>query len=175
MTERTTMDALIASANKIHPLSRRRKASQSAPRKDQKSNSSDPVVNSITKQTKLPRSLLPNSPLPVTVPAHSHIANKKLRTRLKRTSAHVARSKLLLEDAELLLANEDGGMKVDGEMEKTWRVGQQEIVNAAGQEASKGRREWKLDGGPYRCRYTRNGRSVSTLHMRTRAFLRSVT
>ena len=49
-------------------------------------------------------------------------------------------------------------MEVEGELEKTWRVGQDEIVKSAGQEAAKGRREWKLDGGPYRSRYTRNGR-----------------
>lgn len=51
-------------------------------------------------------------------------------------------------------------MEVEGEMEKTWRIGQDEIVKAAGQEAARGRKEWTLDGGPYRSRYTRNGRWV---------------
>ena len=49
-------------------------------------------------------------------------------------------------------------MKAEGELEKTWRTGQDEIVKAAGQEAARGRKEWKLEGGPYRSRYTRNGR-----------------
>jgi hypothetical protein len=49
-------------------------------------------------------------------------------------------------------------MEVEGEMEKTRRVGQDDLVRGAGQEAAKGLREWKLDGGPYRSRYTRNGR-----------------
>jgi U3 small nucleolar RNA-associated protein 7 len=117
-------------------------------------------MNSIAKKTALPKSLRPSSPPPENVPTHSHITNKKLRTQLNRTSVHVARSKALLKDAELLLMEEAGKMEVEGEMEKTWRVGQEEIVNGAGQEASKGRREWRLDGGPYRCRYTRNGRFV---------------
>ena len=49
-------------------------------------------------------------------------------------------------------------MEVEGELERTWRIGQNEIVESAGQEAALGRREWKLDGGPYRSRYSRNGR-----------------
>jgi U3 small nucleolar RNA-associated protein 7 len=51
-----------------------------------------------------------------------------------------------------------GGIEVEGEMERTWRVGQSDIVQSSGQEAAKGRNEYKLDGGPYRSRYTRNGR-----------------
>lgn len=58
----------------------------------------------------------------------------------------------------MLLTEEKGMMEVEGELEKTWRVGQEEIAAAAGQEAARGRQEWKLDGGPYRSRYTRNGR-----------------
>lgn len=46
-------------------------------------------------------------------------------------------------------------------MERTWRLGQGDIVQAVGQEAGRGRREVKLEGGPYRVRYTRNGRFVS--------------
>ncbi|TFK85425.1 BING4CT-domain-containing protein [Polyporus arcularius HHB13444] len=54
-------------------------------------------------------------------------------------------------------------MEVEGELEKTWRVGQDEIVQAAGQQAAQGRQEWKLDGGPYRTRYTRNGRHLAVV------------
>ncbi|TBU44632.1 BING4CT-domain-containing protein [Dichomitus squalens] len=52
-------------------------------------------------------------------------------------------------------------MEVDGDLEKTWRVGQDEIAAAAGQQAAQGRQEWKLDGGPYRVRYTKNGRHIA--------------
>lgn len=70
----------------------------------------------------------------------------------------------------MFLMDEAGKMEVEHEMEKTWRVGQTDIATGAGQEAGRGRREWKLDGGPYRCRYTRNGRSVASLRV---AYLKS--
>jgi U3 small nucleolar RNA-associated protein 7 len=156
------MDSLIAKANAIQPLAKRRKIHSGPSRKNDKkpptTNTSDPTLISIAKNAALPKSLRTSSPLPENVPTHSHIPNKKLRTQLNRTSAHAARSKALLKDAELFLNDEAGGIQVEGEMEKTWRVGQDEIVKGAGQAAAKGRREWKLDGGPYRSRYTRNGR-----------------
>jgi U3 small nucleolar RNA-associated protein 7 len=163
------MDALIAKANAIQPLAKRRKTQHGLPRKDDrksrttKTSESDPTLVSIAKNAAIPKSLRTSSPLPENVPTHSHIPNKKLRTQLNRTSAHAARSKALLKDAELFLNDEAGEIEVEGEMEKTWRVGQDEIVKGAGQEAAKGRREWKLDGGPYRSRYTRNGRQVNLL------------
>jgi U3 small nucleolar RNA-associated protein 7 len=102
-------------------------------------------------------------PLPENVPKHAHIANPKLRSELTRQSAHAARSKALLKDAELLLTEDAGRIEVEGEMEKTWRIGQDEIARSAGQEATKGRREWKLEGGPYKSRYSRNGRFVTSV------------
>ncbi|KAG1723083.1 WD40-repeat-containing domain protein [Suillus paluster] len=104
--------------------------------------------------TSLPKSLRPTSPPPDNVPKHKHIKDLKLRTKLNRQAVHVARSKALVEDAELLLASEAGKMQVENELERTWRIG-------AGQEAAKGRRELKLDGGPYRSRYSRNGRHLA--------------
>ena len=59
-----------------------------------------------------------------------------------------------------MLTEEAGTMEAEGEMDRTWRVGQKDIVGSTGQEAARGRKEWKLDGGPYRSRYTRNGRYV---------------
>ena len=105
----------------------------------------------------LPKSF---SKLPDAPATYTHIANKKLRAELNRHTAQTSRAKVLLEDAEMLLMDEAGKMDVEGEMERTWRVGQDEIVKAVGQEAARGRREWKLDGGPYKARYTRNGRYV---------------
>ncbi|KAG6819549.1 hypothetical protein H0H93_010795 [Arthromyces matolae] len=93
--------------------------------------------------------------------SYSHIANKKLRTELNRHAAQASRAKALQEDAEMLLTNDAGKIEVEGEMERTWRIGQDEIAAGAGQEAARGRREWKLDGGPYRSRYTRNGRHLA--------------
>jgi U3 small nucleolar RNA-associated protein 7 len=157
------MDSLISKAEAIRPLAKRRKLSGDRPHKRIKgaqSSTADETLNSVSKHTSLPKSLRVTDPLPESVPKHAHIGNPKLRSELTRQSAHAARSKALLKDAELLLTEDAGKMEVEGEMEKTWRVSQVEIVESAGQEAAKGRREWKLDGGPYKSRYSRNGRFV---------------
>ncbi|KAG6816717.1 hypothetical protein H0H87_003577 [Tephrocybe sp. NHM501043] len=147
------MDSLFAKADAIQPLGKKRKVSH---RKD--SSTTDRTANSITKHTSVPKSF---GKLPDAEPTYSHIANKKLRAELNRHTAQASRAKALLEDAEMLLTEEAGKIEVEGEMERTWRVGQDEIVKNAGQEAAKGRKEWKLDGGPYRSRYTRNGRHLA--------------
>lgn len=158
------MDSLIAKADTIAPLGNKRKVSARPPNKKKPAPPpSDRTLQSISQHTALPKSLRPTAPLPDNVPSHSHIQNKKLRAELNRHSAQAARSKALLEDAEMMLADDAGKIEVEGEMERTWRVGQTDIVREAGQEAARGRREWKLDGGPYRSRYTRNGRCVAPL------------
>ncbi|KAG1843050.1 WD40-repeat-containing domain protein [Suillus subluteus] len=116
-----------------------------------------------SQNTTLPKSLRPTSPPPDNVPKHKHVKDLKLRTKLNRQAAHAARSKALVEDAELLLTSEAGKMQVETELERTWRIGQDDIVQSAGQEAAKGRRELKLDGGPYRSRYSRNGRHLAVV------------
>lgn len=151
------MDALLAKADFLSSASKKRRRPTQAT--SNSASTSDLTYQSLVKQTSLPKSLRPTKTIE-NVPTHNHIANKKLRSKLARTSTHAAQSKALLEDAELLLTSEAGKMEVEGEMEKTWRVGQSEIVASTGQEAALGRKEWKLDGGPYKSRYTRNGRSV---------------
>ncbi|OCH89161.1 BING4CT-domain-containing protein [Obba rivulosa] len=159
------MDALIAKADAIRPVKRRRIGRDDHPRKSnapaKASSSHDQTLTSVSLHTSLPKSLRPSSPPPEDVPKYSHIHNKKLRTQLTRESAQTARAKALLKDAELLLTDEVGMMEVEGEMEKTWRIGQDEVAKAAGEEAARGRKEWTLDGGPYRSRYTRNGRHLA--------------
>ncbi|ETW75333.1 hypothetical protein HETIRDRAFT_461283 [Heterobasidion irregulare TC 32-1] len=165
------MDALIARADALQPL-RPLKRSRAPPHTRRQntahtaassSQAQDHTLRSIVAHTALPKSLRPSSPLPDGVPTHNHIANKKLRTHLHRQSAHAARSKVLLRDAELLLPEEAGRMEVESEMDRTWRVGQDEIVRQVGAEVAKGRREMVLDGGPYRARYTRNGRHMAVV------------
>ena len=154
------MDALFAKADAIRPVSKRRKTGNDGPKRKPKPErpGDDKTLDSVMPHTSLPKSLRPTSPPPENLPKYSHIANKKLRTQLTRQSVHAARAKALVKDAEMLLTEEAGVMEVDNEMEKTWRIGQSEVVKAAGQEAARGRKEWTLDGGPYRSRYTRNGR-----------------
>ena len=158
------MEALISKADAVQPLHKKRKtfhaaaANRSKPQKD--SNLLDKTLNSVAKRTSIPKSLQDTIQLPENISNYKHIANKRLRTHLNRQSVQGARAKALLEDAEMLLVGDAGGIEVEDEMEKTWRIGQSEVVQSSGQEAAKGRQEYKLDGGPYRSRYTRNGRSV---------------
>jgi U3 small nucleolar RNA-associated protein 7 len=113
--------------------------------------------------TTLPKSLRPNDPTPETARKYNHVANKKLRTTLQRQSAHTERGKALLRDAELLLPNKAGTMEMEGDMDRTWRISQDEIVSSISVEAARGRKEFTLDGGPYRARYTRNGRHMAVV------------
>ena len=159
------MDSLFAKADAIAPVSKRRKTGKHAqhnkPGPSKQTNTDDDkTVHSVVPHTNLPPSLRPTSPPPEGTKKYSHIANKKLRTHLTRQSTHTARAKALVKDAELLLTEDAGMVEVEGELEKTWRVSQKEVSQAAGQVAAQARQEWKLDGGPYRSRYTRNGRCV---------------
>ena len=156
------MDALIAKADAIRPVTKKRRIQKDGDKgtSSRPNTSDDRTLGSVSSHTTLPKSLRPTSPPPDNVPKYGHIKDKKLQTQLTRQSTHSARARALVKDAELLLTEDAGLMEVEGEMEKTWRVGQDEIAQAAGQEAAHGRQEWKLDGGPYRSRYTRNGRCV---------------
>jgi U3 small nucleolar RNA-associated protein 7 len=122
--------------------------------------SSDLTANSITLHTSLPKSLRLSLPPSGKVRNYSYLANQRLRAELTSQATRSAQSKVLLKDAGMLLTGEVGKLEVEGELERTWRVGQDEILRSAGQEAARGRRELKLDGGPYRSRFTRNGRYV---------------
>lgn len=161
------MDSLFARADAIQPLSKKKNTKpdrkQGATHKNVSAKagpSTDRTLSSVTQNTSLPKSLRPTSPPPANVPKHAHIKDLKLRTHLNRQAAHATRAKTLLQDAELLLTGDTGLIQTENDMEKTWRVSQDEIVGGAGQEAAKGRQEWKLDGGPYRSRYSKNGRFV---------------
>src|SRR6266498_5424603 len=128
------MDALITKADAI-PF--RKGHRRPAPK-----NSSDHTMNSIVKRTSIPMSLKDAHKLNNEGPNYKHLANRKLKTQLTRQSEQAARAKALVQDAEMLLMEEAGGMEVEGELERTWRIGQSEVVQSAGQEAAKGRREY---------------------------------
>src|SRR6266404_3674875 len=113
--------------------------------------------------TRLPKSLRTTDPVPQNARKYNHIANKKLRTTLRQQSINAERSKALVKDTELLLPNEAGKLEVEGDMDKTWRISQGDIVDAVSVEAARGRKEFQLDGGPYRAKYTRNGRHMAVV------------
>ncbi|KIY50221.1 BING4CT-domain-containing protein [Fistulina hepatica ATCC 64428] len=152
------MDSLIAKADALGPAGKKRKVSHRPSRKDA---TATQTFHSVLTHTKLPKSLRPVSPAPEGLPSHSNIANKKLRTKLNRTDAQAARSQALVEDAQFLMTGESGMIETENEMERTWRIGQSEIEASAGMNAANSRREWRLDGGPYCSRYTRNGRHLA--------------
>lgn len=149
----TLMDLLIAKADSIQPLIKRRKLKHKAT-----SSKTYHSVASIASSSALPKSLNIVNSVPGNALSYNHITNPNLKSRLERETKNANNLKSLVKDAELLLTEDAGRMHVEGEMEKTWRITQDEITRAAGQQASRGRQEWVLDGGPYRSRYTRNGR-----------------
>ncbi|EIN04709.1 BING4CT-domain-containing protein [Punctularia strigosozonata HHB-11173 SS5] len=159
------MDSLIAKADAIRPVTKKRKLERSSRGKAGPSSRTgkafDKTASSIAHNTVVPKSLRATDPPPEGTRTYKHIQNRKLRTELTRQSTHAARAKELLKDAELLLQDEAGGIQVEDEMERTWRLGQTDITSGAGEESAKGRKEWRLDAGPYRCRYTRNGRHLA--------------
>ncbi|KAF7297852.1 WD-REPEATS-REGION domain-containing protein [Mycena chlorophos] len=120
----------------------------------------DRTEDSLKHHSSVPKSLR-DKETAQTQDVFKHIANPKLRRQLDHTEAQAARAKALLEDAEMLLVEDTGLMQAEGDLERTWRVSQSEIERGAGHTAAQGRREWKLDGGPYRSRYTRNGRHLA--------------
>lgn len=160
------MDSLIAKADAIRSVNKRRRldnGSSHTNTKPKTSGQEDRTLHSVVPHTSLPKSLRTSSPPPEGTKSYNHIQNPKLRQKLARESAQASKAKALVKDAELLLQEEAGGIQIEDELEKTWRVGQDEVVRSSGQDAARGRREWTLDGGPYRSRYTRNGRHLAVV------------
>lgn len=96
--------------------------------------------------------------------SNRHIKDLKLRAHLNTLDAHAKESRELAKDASELLLKattaDAGFLTAEDFMERTWRIDQDEIVKSAGAAVASQRKEWLLDGGPYRSRYTRNGRQV---------------
>jgi U3 small nucleolar RNA-associated protein 7 len=147
------MDSLFAKAKALDGQKRGARAGSSSRRK-----LGDRTAASIAHRSAVPKSLQ-DAPAPDDAPkAYGHIANAKLRSTLQRQGAQAARARALADDAALLKLGGAGLLQAEDALERTWRVPQDTLVGGAGAEAGKGRREWRLDGGPYRCRSTRTGR-----------------
>ncbi|CAG8033922.1 unnamed protein product [Penicillium salamii] len=87
--------------------------------------------------------------------------DKKLRANLKRQEFKHKEAVLQAKDAEILLEHTEGFLEPEGELEKTYKVRQDEIQESVGIETAKKGFELKLpDMGPYRMDYTRNGRDL---------------
>ncbi|CAE6492073.1 unnamed protein product [Rhizoctonia solani] len=122
----------------------------------------DATLHSITPRADLPRSMRPAATESKTRGPYAHIRDKKLKAKLHSQVAQASHAKALRQDATTWLAGEPGGkMEVETELERTWRTTQEDLARAAGSDSATGRREWKWDLGPYRVRYSRNGRHMA--------------
>ncbi|KAK3675152.1 putative U3 small nucleolar RNA-associated protein 7 [Recurvomyces mirabilis] len=89
------------------------------------------------------------------------IKDKKIRGSLKALEERNKEAALKAKDAEILLENESGFLEPEGELEKTYKVQQDDLRSGVGVETAKKGFELKLDSmGPYTFDYTRNGRDL---------------
>ena len=89
------------------------------------------------------------------------IKDKKLRGNLKVLENKYKDTALKAKDAEILLENESGFLEAEGELERTYKVRQDELKTEVAVETAKAGFELKLEElGPYTMDYTRNGRSL---------------
>lgn len=89
------------------------------------------------------------------------IKDKKLRGDLKALEERYQDAALKAKDAEILHENESGYLEPEGELERTYKVRQDEIRAGVGVETAKKGFELRLDAmGPYKADYTRNGRHL---------------
>jgi U3 small nucleolar RNA-associated protein 7 len=87
--------------------------------------------------------------------------DKKLRANLKKQEYKHKEAILQAKDAEILLEHTEGFLEPETELEKTYKVRQDEIQESVGIETAKKGFELKLpDMGPYRMDYSRNGRDL---------------
>ena len=89
------------------------------------------------------------------------VRDRKLRTNLQILEEKYKTATLKAKDAEILLENESGYLEPEGELERTYKVRQDELRQDVAVETAKKGFELKLeDLGPYVADYTRNGRGL---------------
>ena len=89
------------------------------------------------------------------------VKDKKLRSNLKSLENKYKDATLKAKDAEVLLENESGFLEAEGELERTYKVRQEDLRSGIAVETAKKCFDLKLQGlGPYTADYTRNGRSL---------------
>ena len=89
------------------------------------------------------------------------VKDKKLRGNLRRLESKYKDATLKAKDAEILLENEAGYLEVEGELEHTTKVRQDELKQKLAVETARKSFELKLvELGPYIAEYSRNGRNL---------------
>ena len=93
--------------------------------------------------------------------APKSVKDKKLRSNLKLLESKYKDATLKAQDAEILLEHESGFLEPENELERTYKIRQDEVKENIAVETAKKGFELKLEGlGPYICDYTRNGRGL---------------
>ncbi|KAI1639411.1 BING4CT domain-containing protein [Biscogniauxia mediterranea] len=88
------------------------------------------------------------------------IRDKKLRRNLKSLESKYEDATLKAKDAEILLENTAGFLEPEHELERTYKVRQEDIQAQTSLETARKRFDLKLDLGPYVFDYSRTGREM---------------
>ena len=89
------------------------------------------------------------------------VKDKKLRSNLKSLEATYKDATVKAKYAEILLENQSGFLQPEGELERTYKVRQDDLRKEIAVETAKKGFELKLEHlGPYKVDYTRNGRGL---------------
>jgi len=89
------------------------------------------------------------------------VKDKKLRSNLKNLESKYKDATIKAKDAEILLENRSGYLEPEAELERTYKVRQNDILKDVAVETAKKGFELKLERlGPYTADYTRNGRGL---------------
>ncbi|KAH6851002.1 WD40-repeat-containing domain protein [Chaetomium sp. MPI-CAGE-AT-0009] len=90
-----------------------------------------------------------------------NVRDKKLRRNLTNLENKYKTAALKAKEAEILLENSSGFLEAETELERTYKVRQDDIQNEVGIEVAQKKFELKLNElGPYVCEYSRNGRDL---------------
>ena len=93
--------------------------------------------------------------------AVKRVKDKKLRSNLKQLEHRYKDAAYKARDAEILHENQPGLLEPETDLEKTWRVRQEDLVEELPVQTAKKGFELKLEEmGPYVAEYTRNGREL---------------
>ncbi|KAK3314935.1 WD40-repeat-containing domain protein [Apodospora peruviana] len=89
------------------------------------------------------------------------IKDKKLRRNLTNLENKYQAAALKAKEAEILLENTAGFLKPEGELERTYKVRQDDIEDNVAIEVAQKKFDLKLDAlGPYVCEFSRTGRDL---------------
>ncbi|KAH6618577.1 WD40-repeat-containing domain protein [Boeremia exigua] len=128
-----------------------RKSQKSAPVNDEDARAMARFAEEATKQYGRGDRIRPKS-----------VKDKKLRSNLRLLENKTKQAVLEAKNVEILLENNEGLLETEHELERTYKVRQDEIKAAVATETAKKGFELRLDGlGPYDvCEYSRNGRDL---------------